>query len=141
MNATVRYCVIELIVFGSCTSNNDKNQDAGPSGVYVREYAFKVKNPETDRVIGMRTVRDTIFIKPIEGKYEISNHKWMMNDYDQDSWKSMEHADDRPSAIYLADFDQSQLIADGHNVIYFDPEEKRIFSDVAKKVQFNRINR
>ena len=39
------------------------------SGTYVKEYSFKVVNPETGNEIGFRTIRDTIFVNPIQNGY------------------------------------------------------------------------
>jgi hypothetical protein len=43
----------------SC-STNGKNAEStsNASGIYVREYAFEITNPETGKKVGMRQVRD-----------------------------------------------------------------------------------
>ena len=56
------------------------------SGAYVHEYSFKVVNPETGTEIGLRTVRDTIFIRLAAVNFELSNRKWAKNDYDNRGW-------------------------------------------------------
>lgn len=85
-----------------------KNSDTGTdniSGTYAREYSMRVTNPETGAEIGMRTIRDTIFIQPIDQKFEVSNRKWKLNDYDKDGWKNMDHDEDRPNPTALMTFD------------------------------------
>jgi len=64
-----------------------------------------VTNPENGAEVGMRTVRDTIFIKPTGDKLEVSNRKWAKNDYDLEGWKNMEHAEDRPFPTSTANFE------------------------------------
>ena len=74
------------------------------SGTYVREYSFKVVNPETGADIGIRTIRDTIFVEPGGDHYQVTNRKWATNDYDAEGWRNMQHSDDRPLASYSASF-------------------------------------
>ena len=83
----------------SCGSKERDTQTYNISGVYVREYSFKVIHPERGDTIGVRTIRDTIFIGQKNQYYEVSNRKWRLNDYDKEGWKSMEHDDDRPTVI------------------------------------------
>ena len=91
---------VGLTVLACGTKEHSKSADE-ISGTYVREHSFKVVNPETGAEIGMRMIRDTIFIEPIENGYEVSNRKWRLNDYDKDGWQSMEHSDDRPIFTFL----------------------------------------
>lgn len=141
MKTTKISLVIGLTILFGCTGKTGQNNNADPSGVYVREYTFTVKNPETGRNIGMRTVRDTIFVKKAGDQYEISNHKWMMNGYDQDGWRSMEHADDRPFARYIADFDNglSQLISSDGSNIDVDIQEEILYCPGERKLKFKKV--
>jgi len=91
----------------SCNKGRDSSSNDEISGSYAREYSFKVVNQETSIEIGMRTIRDTIFIRAIENGYEVSNRKWKLNDYEKGGWTNSEHADDRPMSTYLAKFDHS----------------------------------
>lgn len=86
----------------ACSPNQDSKSTDGISGVYVREYSFKVVNPETGAEIGMRSVRDTIFIRATDNGYDVSNAKWRKNSYDAEGWQNMAHSDDRPMPTYLA---------------------------------------
>ncbi len=68
---------ILLVSFGftilSCGKGRDSTSTDEICGAYVREYSFNVVNQETGDVAGMRTIRDTIFIRPIDNGYEVSN--------------------------------------------------------------------
>lgn len=89
----------------SCRSKNSNFGSDKISGAYVREYTFKVIHPESGNEIGMRAIRDTIIIRSIKATYEVSNNRWSLNDYDQDGWKNMEHAEDRPLPTYTAAYE------------------------------------
>src|SRR5687767_11949329 len=83
-------------------SENSRVSENDASGVYAREYSSEVTHPETGDRLGIRKIRDSIFVQAVDGGYEISNHKWRLNDYDQEGWVSMQHADDRPLPTYIA---------------------------------------
>lgn len=87
----------------SCGSK-ERASDAGDgvAGSYAREYSLFVTNPQSGKELGMRTIRDTIFIQPTQEGYKISNRKWRLNDYDKEGWQNMEHAEDRPLPPYTA---------------------------------------
>jgi hypothetical protein len=89
----------------SCSTKENNESSNLDTGVYAREYSFEVTNPETGQKIGMRQVRDSIFIQPSGDGFEVSNRKWRMNDYDNEGWVSMAHADDRPLPTFLASYD------------------------------------
>jgi hypothetical protein len=97
------------------------------SGVYVHEYSFEIVNPESGAKIGLRTVRDSIFIKAIEVGYEVANKKWRKNDYDLEGWQNMEHSDDRPMPLFRASFDLNKLSnSDLSFVFYLDPNNEQL---------------
>lgn len=125
---------IAIVIVGcglaSCNSKEQKAEHSDNiSGVYVREYSFKVLNTETGKEIGMRTVRDSIFIKPFEDKFEISNHKWANNDYDLARWRDMEHSDDRPKSTYLSTYDAKEKVLKTENqpALHIDFENHIVF--------------
>ena len=124
--------VVGIVVF-ACGSKEHSRPNDEISGTYVREYSFKVVNPETGAEIGMRTVRDTIFITPVDERFEVSNHKWAKNDYDNEGWRNMEHADDRPIPTYQAVFAKkdSSLICTPRSSI------GRVFLDFTGRLRFN----
>jgi len=98
-------------------------------GVYVREYSFRVTNPETGREVGMRTIRDTIFIRAVENSYEVSNSKWRLNDYDREGWQTMEHAEDRPMLLYRSTFSpgDSSLISESRPSLYLNLRKMELY--------------
>ncbi len=120
----------------SCTTNrNDSNEDL-ITGAYAREYSFQVIHPETGLRIGTRTIRDTIFVKGLEENYEISNHKWRLNDYDDEGWRNMEHAEDRPLKTFQAVFNSTRnsLAAETKPIVFFDLAYDLLF------LNENRVN-
>ncbi len=129
----------------SCNSKSNSNSDsADASGVFVREYAIEVTNPNTGDKIGMRQVRDSIFIEKEEDGYKVTNHKWRMNDYDQDGWVGMDHADDRPLPTFLAFYDEqsSELRAKGQKVshsIFIDQKNGKLFKNRSKDIEYSKV--
>ena len=110
-------------VVASCMSKESRFvQNDGISGVYVREYSFKVVNPEGGNEIGIASIRDTIFVQQQEKDYQVKNSKWRLNDYDKEGWQNMEHADDRPMLDHVATFQSkdSVLVADSFPTIYLN---------------------
>lgn len=107
MKLSITLVVAVGLAIGSCSRGRNTDSSDEISGAYFREYSFKVVNPETGAEIGMRTIRDTIFIKHSETDYEVSNGKWRLNDYDKEGWQSMRHSEDRPFTTYVASFDKS----------------------------------
>jgi hypothetical protein len=106
----------------SCNSESNSNSaNADASGIYVLEFAMEVTNPNTGDKLGMRQIRDSIFIEREGNEYKVTNRKWRMNDYDQDGWVSMEHADDRPLSTFFASYDEtsSELLPKGGNCFTF----------------------
>jgi hypothetical protein len=116
----------------SCSTKESNESSRLATGVYVREYSFEVSNPETGKKIGMRQVRDSIFVQPGRDGYQVSNSKWRMNDYDNEGWVSMAHADDRPLPTFLASYDAQtkSLNSSNSNVsqtIIVDAENEKLY--------------
>lgn len=110
-------------VVASCMSReNHSVKNDGISGDYVREYSFKVVNPEGGNEIGIATIRDTISVQQKDKDYQVTNSKWRLNDYDKEGWQNMEHADDRPMQDYVARFQSKDtvLVAESFPIIYLN---------------------
>lgn len=87
------------------TENTERNARAfSPSGVYVRQLISEVKQIESGAVIGMREIRDTIFITSFGNEFTINHHRWRLNDYDGNGWVNMAHGEDRPLPPYTASY-------------------------------------
>lgn len=129
----------------SCNSeSNSDSASADASGVYVREYATEITNPNTGDKIGMRQIRDSIFVERQDNGYKITNRKWRMNDYDQDGWVSMAHADDRPLPTFLASYDEtsSELLPKGKTVshsIFVDQKNGKILRNKSKDIEYLKV--
>src|SRR5687767_3123552 len=117
---------VSLMIMSCGSKENGSGADSKILGTYVKEYSFKVTNTGTGEEIGMSTVRDTIFIKPKQNGYEVSNNKWKLNDYDREGWQSMEHSEDHPLRTYQATFDptDNSLNAQFMVPLYLDQKGK-----------------
>ena len=132
------------VVMVSCGMNGDKvGSTSVASGIYVREYAVEINNPETGKKIGMRQVRDSIFVEHGENGYQVSNRKWRMNDYDQEGWVSMSHAEDRPLPTFFASYDDKSGALRPDNSGFMQPifiEKGRLFKDRDKAKAYQKID-
>jgi hypothetical protein len=135
-------CVAGFAVL-SCSNSEDQNRSASDaSGTYVREYAIEVTHLETGNKIGMRQIRDSIFVQATNEGYKVTNRKWRMNDYDQEGWVSMAHADDRPIPTFLASYDEQshQLSSKSVNVTHsLFIKNGRLFRDSSKNIEYKKI--
>lgn len=127
----------------SCTTSADSEQaNTDASGVYVREFAIEISNSETGKKLGMRQVRDSIFIEQTDDGYQVSNRKWRMNDYDQEGWVSMAHAGDRPFPRFLASYDEELSALTPENSSPTQPiliEKGRLFKDRDKEIAYQKV--
>lgn len=129
----------------SCNSEtNSDSSSTNVAGIYVREYAVDITNPNSGDKIGMRKIRDSIFVEQQDNGYKVTNRKWRMNDYDQDGWVSMEHADDRPLPTFLASYDEtsSELLPKGETIshsIFLDQENGKIFKNKSRDIEYLKV--
>ena len=129
----------------SCNpSENSRLNENGASGVYAREYSSEVIHPETGDRLGIRKIRDSIFVQAADEGYEISNHKWRLNDYDQEGWVSMQYADDRPLPTYIAAYDENSklLTSKNSNVsqsIFLDIENGKLFKNKSRDIEYLKV--
>jgi hypothetical protein len=129
----------------SCNSeSNPSSASTDASGVYVREYAMEVTNPNSGDKVGMRQIRDSIFVERKDNGYKVTNRKWRMNDYDQEGWVSMEHADDRPLSTFTASYDEtsSELLPKGETgsrSIFVDQKNGKILRNKSKDIEYLKV--
>jgi hypothetical protein len=104
-----------LLVVACSTKDQSSDESKALAGAYARENSFTVIKQETGEQLGRRTIRDTIFIASANEGFEISNEKWMLNDYDMEGWRSMRHSDDRPFQRHSAILNsaKAELESDG----------------------------
>ncbi len=131
-----RLCLIVLagLSMWSCGSENQSKAEDKISGTYVKEYSIKITNPETGSEVGMRTIRDTIFMQRNEKGYEVSNSKWKLNDYDKAGWQNMKHSEDRSMPT-------SQVTFDSVDGSLRSPSMPDLFLDSSKGQLFNSKDR
>lgn len=132
--------VIVGFVIHSCGTRSSSQMEHQIAGTYAREYTIKVIHAETGAEVGTRTIRDTIFIKPIGDKFQVSNRKWSMNDYDNAGWRDMKHSEDRPKPTYLSSYSSKDgsLIGDNGLELYLDNGNRSAFWNVEFK--YERVN-
>lgn len=129
----------------SCGTNGDRpGSTADASGTYVRAYAFEITNPESGKKVGIRQVRDSIFIERNDNGFEVSNRKWCMNDYDQEGWVNMEHADDRPLPSFVASYDPASgsLTSQNHNInesFFLDEDNVKLFRGQVHDIEYIKV--
>lgn len=124
------FIVIIGILLISCGSNENHSQTEDEiSGTYVKEYSLKVVNLETGTEVGIRNIRDTIFVHPKDRGYEVANKKWFQNSYDREGWRDMIHAEDRPLPNYQATFDptDSTLYCESGPSIHLNIKKRQLF--------------
>lgn len=141
MKTTVILLAVIGILISSCHSKRNQFSLDGLSEAYAREYTFQIVNPETGAKIGMRAVRDTIFIRSLDEGYEVSNSKWMFNDYDQNGWRDMKHSENRPFATYQSKYDSknNSLSSRDGKKLRFEPNNELVYSN--KGIVYNRIKK
>jgi len=66
------------------------------------------------------------------------NRKWRLNDYDQEGWVSVEHADDRPMPTFQASYDEvTASLISSENVVepmFIDHKNGKLFKSKSKDV-------
>lgn len=97
------------IYIGCCIcygcGNAENSTDDSIAGTYVREHSREILNQLSGNKVGMRTVRDTIYVSSSGDGYRIVNARWRMNDYDNDGWQNMEHGEGGPWPPFEATYD------------------------------------
>lgn len=96
--------VMSGLICYACGTKENASEDL-ISGTYVREYSREILNQTSGNKLGMRTVRDTIYISSQGEGYQIKNVKWSMNDYDNDGWQDMKHSESKPLPLFTATYD------------------------------------
>jgi len=89
----------------SC-GNVESASDDSIAGVYVREYSREILNQLSGNKVGMRTIRDTIYISAADEGYKVENAKWRMNDYDNEGWRDMKHGESGPLPSFNASYNK-----------------------------------
>lgn len=91
----------------SCGNTESANGGHSIAGTYVREYSREILNQLSGDKVGIRTVRDTLYITSAGDSYKIENRKWRMNDYDNDGWQDMKHSESGPLPPFNASYDEA----------------------------------
>jgi hypothetical protein len=95
-----------LSVCYGCGNTESASEKDAIAGTYVREYSREILNQLSGNKVGMRTVRDTLYISSAGDKYKVQNTKWSMNEYDNDGWQNMKHGESGPLPSFQATFDE-----------------------------------
>jgi hypothetical protein len=98
--------LIGVLICCACGNTKRANDDPIP-GTYVREYSSEVITQLTGKKVGVRTVRDTLYITAAGKQYKVENAMWLMNDYDDDGWRNMEVDKFGPFPPFIAIYDET----------------------------------
>lgn len=85
----------------------ESSTDDSIAGTYVREHSREILNQLSGSKVGMRTVRDTLYIISDGDSYQVKNSRWRMNDYDNDGWQNMEHGESGPLPDFKATYNKA----------------------------------
>jgi len=107
MKTRVAWFLLGISVCYACGNAERANESDLISGTYVREYSKEILNQLSGNKVGMRTVRDTLYISSSGDGYKVDNSKWSMNDYDNDGWQDMKHGESGPLPSFNASYDES----------------------------------
>ena len=107
MTRVVSFLVGVSICYGCGNTEKANSSDDSIAGTYVREYSSEILNQLSGNKMGMRTVRDTIYISAAGENFKVENSKWSINDYDEEGWKNMEHGESGPLPTFTAEYDES----------------------------------
>lgn len=99
------FLIVVSICYACGNAESSKGSDS-VAGTYVREYSREMLNQLSGNKLGMRTVRDTLYITSTGDEYSVMNSKWSMNDYDNDGWKNMKHGESGPMPAFKASYDE-----------------------------------
>lgn len=115
------YFLILLLCLSAACKVTEKESASSQvvEGTYVHTYSAEVIDPATGEIMGTRTVRDSIFIKKAGEKFEVSNQKWLDDDFDNEGWVRPESKEDQPIPPYIAEYDSSTKI------LVPDPKERK----------------
>ena len=105
MNRVAGFLVGVSICY-ACGNSESANEKDSIAGTYVREYSREILNQLSGNKVGMRTVRDTLYISSAGDGYKVANSKWSMNDYDNDGWQNMKHGESGPLPTFNASYDR-----------------------------------
>ena len=95
---------VSLSIFACTSKETQYPQPDEVPGTYTNAYSVDVIDAETGEVMGTRTVRDTIFIRPEGDGFEVSNRKWLQNDYDGNGWVDSMQGEIKPMETYRAEY-------------------------------------
>jgi len=98
--------LIGVLICYAC-GNAESTSDDPIAGTYVREYSREVTTQLTGKRVGLRTVRDTLYITEAGKQYKVVNAMWRMNHYDDDGWQNMEDARFGPFPAFIAIYDET----------------------------------
>lgn len=136
--------LIWLGMMGCKTREKESTYSDIVSGTYVHTYTAEVIEPATGEVMGTRTVRDTLFISESGGKFEVSNRRWLFNDYDTAGWVTPESKADQAMPTYFVEYDRATKkltpspAEKKYPSLYVDGE--KIYWGDEKALEYNRVD-
>jgi len=144
MAIRVSYLLLLIILSDCKVVEKESFSDEDITGTYVYTYTADVMEVETGEVMGIRTVMDTIIIKKAGDQLEVSNRRWMDNDYDNVGWILPDSEADQAMPTYFVEHDTV------HNKLVPDKKEKKgvplyvaddkLYWGEAKALEYERVD-
>ena len=97
--------LVSLIIIACNPKEKEYPEPQEVPGTYINTYSVDFIDAKTGETMGSRTVRDTIFIKQEGEEFEVSNRKWLFNDYDNNGWVDSMQGEIEPMKTYQAQYD------------------------------------
>jgi hypothetical protein len=144
MKNAPNFLLMGLALWSSCTQEQPSGTTDALAGSYAREFTYPVNHPETGRLLGTSTIRDTIVIRSQGSGYEVSQTKWRLNDYDPEGWQNQQHAQDRPLPAYQASFraadNQIYPVREGNGpLLYVDVAKGTLYRNKDRDKAYQRV--
>ena len=134
---------VSLSIF-ACTSKETRIPSARRGAWhYTNTYSVDVVAAETGDIMGTRTVRDTIFIRREGDGYEVSNRKWLQNDYDGNGWVDSMQGEIEPMKTYKAEYNLKTgllrpLEENSRPPLFL--EEKKIYWGEVRALEYSKVS-
>ena len=132
--------ITTLLVVGafflySCSSGNS---DKEIIGAYVSRDTVAQRHIYSGDTIGHSVIADTVFVSPKEKGYQVSRHRWYLNDYDQKGW---DRRYDGVMKTHAVTFDKtdSTLNSELYAPIYLDLNKNELFLGESKSRVYRKV--
>ena len=129
-----------LFCFGACVLSSCGGAASGEdiTGAYVSRDTVAQRHMYSGDTIGHSVIADTVFVSPKEKGYQVSRHRWYLNDYDQKGW---DRRYDGVMKTHAVTFDKtdSTLNSELYAPIYLDLNKNELFLGESKSRAYKKV--